>query len=230
MNISNTVLLFIILIPFSLQSYSQDKKKSKSEIELEAKYQIWRSEIKDGLSSCRQRIRSDDGIIIYEIIDSLNAQGIKKSDLVTAFKESMADVAVEAKTAIDIEDKEGGLVIAKLTDAFIYTVTNKSAGKWGCKYTVKFQAKDGKYRVQIYDIKIAEQSEMFYLINKNVSKTYVSIDGSSQTEEELFKMYKKMTINQRSNMKNILFGFNTHMCALLFELRRQMIKKIKDDF
>jgi hypothetical protein len=81
-----------------------------------------------------------DGNVIFssiEQIDSVSAQNIY-----SYAKMAIVDIFVSAKDVIQIDDKENHLLVAK-------GITKDGGASWS--YTIKIQAKDGRYKIDLYD-------------------------------------------------------------------------------
>ena len=81
----------------------------------------------------------DDSVIFSSIeqIENMDAKNIY-----SLAKMAIADIFVSAKDVIQVEDAENNMFIAK-------GVTKDGNASWS--YTIKFQAKDGRYKIDMYD-------------------------------------------------------------------------------
>lgn len=88
-----------------------------------------------------------DDKIFYEQVDSVT--GLSKDQLYTRAKLWMANAFASAKDVIQMDDKEAGLLVGK--GHFNIHSTGLGSATWPCNFTISLTAKDGKYRVQLYN-------------------------------------------------------------------------------
>lgn len=150
-----------------------------------------------------QDIPTKDGKVFYEQVDSLD--GIAKAELFNRSKVWFVNTFKSANAVLQLEDKETGNLMGK-------AITNYEAGNLfsgpstsHVHYTININVRDGKCRIQLYDL---------YVSNTSNAITY--------TPEYLLK-YPKM------NRKKIE---HVDACAkeLLAEYRAAMVKGIDNNF
>ncbi len=141
-----------------------------------------------------------DGKVFYESIDSIKCT---KAEAYIKAKTWFANTFNSAKSVIQLDDKDAGVIVGK-------GFTEKEAGNaftgsipqnvW---YTINITIKDGKYRIQIYDVFL-----------KNT-------DGYTSTAESINK-YPKMN-------KKFLKRIDDSCKDLIASLKAAMIKPV-DNF
>lgn len=93
-----------------------------------------------------------DDKIFYEQVDS--AAGVGKDQLFTRAKLWMANAFESAKNVIQMDDKEAGMLVGK--GYFNIHSTGIASATWPCNFTISLTAKDGRYRVQLYNFNYGE--------------------------------------------------------------------------
>lgn len=219
-----TLLTFLILVSSANVAISQSKKKIEKEAALRKEFEEWRARY----NSIKMPYREEDGGALYEIIDSVNAIGSSKQDMVTAFKSALADVLNQAKQAIDVDDREGGLVVAKIADELYYD----QKITFLIRYTIRFQSKDDRFRLQLTNVEMSKNSKYYYSYY-NTLPEYERLDDSTSpelTEEEKFEQFKKATPEQRN--QSIAFRLRMHerFNSIVNGLSTMTIKNLKDKF
>ncbi len=117
-------------------------------------------------SFCQNPLPLKDGKVFYESIDSINCT---KSEAYIKAKTWFANTFNSANSVIQMDDKDAGSLIGK-------GYTAKEAGNvftgpisqnvW---YTINITIKDGKYRVQIYDVYI-KNSDGYTMTSESLNK------------------------------------------------------------
>jgi len=224
-SIKSGLLIFGLFFLTPIFIFSQESKKEKKERDAQEKFDKEYNEWKQRLGS--YPLTRKEGIVTFEFIDSILVKGKTKGDLVVAFKTSLSDVLKEAKSAIDIEDKDAGLVIAKVTDNMSYEWNNKST-LHSLKYSLKFLAKEDKFRLQLTDIAIAEENTLYYSVLK-VPVKYSSLDPQA-SDDELKGLYKKLSNKQREFIITVRKAMVKHLGVVHEALGLMIIKKTQDTF
>jgi|GEM_PF-5283607 len=219
------VLIFLSLV-IPIITFSQISKKEKRRLEekekINSEYAEWKKKLLD------TRMPRIDDITTFELIDSVTVIDIKKEKLITAFKVSLSDILKEAKKAIDVEDKESGIVIAKVNDVFTYKQKNNLVSH-PLKYTLKYVAKDGKFRLRLTDIEIGEENLLYYrAFNREIS--YFKIDQPELSEEQLREEYDKLNNHNRELLITIRAALRLHLQFITEGLGSLLIKNSKDNF
>lgn len=98
-------------------------------------------------------LATQDGKILIQQIVTLADTTIKKDRIYLAAKEWISNSFKSSKAVIDLDDKEAGKIICKGT----YKSDRKNNDALVINFTLNFTAKDGKYRVQIYDLNGREE-------------------------------------------------------------------------
>lgn len=92
----------------------------------------------------------------FEISHIVKVENINKSDLYNKVYQAIVDVFVNAQNVIQMQDKENGIIVCKglCIGNFIYKfgIMGTSAGKEAVSFTLKIQCKDGRYKIDIYDV------------------------------------------------------------------------------
>lgn len=216
-------LFFSILILISLLSFGQESKKERAIRESDEQYVEWLS-LRDSI-----KFPLKDGKVVFEIVDSINVIGINKGDLVTAFKQALADVLKEAKRAIDVDDREGGAVVAKVTD--FYSVTHgKTSVKKALRFTINFDSKEGRYRLQISDIEVKWGNQYpFAYIDSYAESKFHPIPVNELLIRDR-KNYNKMTKEGRERSILLKSELQRHFDIIIKNLSALVNSKAKDDF
>ncbi|MFZ4401987.1 MAG: DUF4468 domain-containing protein [Bacteroidales bacterium] len=91
-----------------------------------------------------------DKKVIYSQVEKLDTT-VKKATLYANAKMWFANSFKSANDVIQLDDKENGIILGKgnVSKDEVSFLT-KTTYRW--KFTVKFQVKDGKYKVEFYDI------------------------------------------------------------------------------
>lgn len=222
------VLAFILV---GLFSFSQESKKEKAKREENEQYEIWltrRNEIEFPIK---------DGVVNFELIDSLNVADIQKGDLVSAFKQALADILKEAKRAIDVDDRDGGVIVAKVYDSYfillngglidVKSTKNLRYGKdfvsKSLRYTLKFNSKDGRFRLQLTDIEIGKDD--FPIEDDDYHSIPINESGIIERMN-----YNKMTVERRERSILLKKELRKHLESTVSRLSAMTIKKANDNF
>lgn len=81
-------------------------------------------------------------------------EGLNKEALYDKVYQSLVDVFVNAKNVLQMQDKEAGILVCKgLTEgSFSFNMMGTKTGKEPILFTLKIQVRDGRYKIDIYDI------------------------------------------------------------------------------
>jgi len=216
MNKIKPIIALFFLLPILCLS------QSKREKELMNDYSIWLSK-RDSIV-----LPIKDNKVTFEQVDSIKTQGITKGDLVTAFKSALSDVLNQAKSAIDIDDREGGLVIAKVYDSYVF-IYNKKLIYRPLKYTIKFHSKDDRFRIQITNIEIGIETTVFTSYTIDTKTEYSDIEKRESLISS-FRNYKTLTKEGKERSLLIKEGLKNHIEKTLAGLVILTAKKANDDF
>lgn len=146
------------------------------------------------LQSFGQTLLSYDSVLIFDGKPKDKLYSLSKQFLIQAFKDS--------KEVIQLDDKEGGIIIAK--GNFSYQQSNakfpcgRLSGKGIVEFTLKIQIKDGKIKVTLSDFKhitepILLDGNTYPNLNVGViykDKSYTSADEDGPNDKCREKIYK----------------------------------------
>lgn len=108
------------------------------------------------LSFSQPQMPIKEGRVFYEDVDSMI--NISKVDLYNKSKIWFVNTFNNAKAILQMEDKDAGIIMGKGVAEFdagnVLTGTLRNF----ITYTVNVNVKDNKYRIQIYDISVTNQS------------------------------------------------------------------------
>ncbi len=90
-----------------------------------------------------------DGLVVYEKTDS--SSEFKKDVLFVKSMEWLSKTFENAKYAIELSDKDAGLIISKGNVDIIFKQSIMTYSP-NSKFTLKINVKDNKFRVQVFDI------------------------------------------------------------------------------
>lgn len=92
-----------------------------------------------------------DGHIVYEEVVKVDPT-MKQLDLYKKSREWFVNTFVSSKAVIQLDDKAEGQIIGKGNADYSALFTNMVEETITCKFTVKIESKDGRYRYKIYDL------------------------------------------------------------------------------
>lgn len=95
-----------------------------------------------------QSFPKKDGKIYFESIDTI--EGMTKEKIFDKAKLWFVDYYKNSKEIIQQEDREQGFIIGKAIFN-LYEINGAGKGDHACKYTIKIECKDGRYRLQLFD-------------------------------------------------------------------------------
>lgn len=97
---------------------------------------------------------NDDGSFTISYVRQV--EGLDKETLYDNIYQSLVDVFVSAKNILQMQDKETGILVCKgMTEGnLIYSMglMGKYAGSVPTHFTLKIQVRDGRYKIDLYDI------------------------------------------------------------------------------
>ncbi|UKT65601.1 DUF4468 domain-containing protein [Pedobacter mucosus] len=205
-----TLLTLLALLP--LLAFSQDTDKKD------------KNEPTENLT-----IPTKDGVIFYEQVAQCTDT---QKDLYFKARKWFVDTFNSAKSVLQMEDKEEGSLAGKAF--YTYDFNNgMSTSKVTIDFTLNLDIKEGKYRVQFYDM---------YGSNKNVngglamlgalSGNYnASNDATTIRKVDYNLVLKDLTAGKRVKYnQKILDGMNNQVKFLFASLETAMKKPRKDDF
>lgn len=120
---------------------------------------------------------NDSGKIIYSSI--IDAEGKSKAELYTSAKEFFANTFVSAKDVIQMDDKDGGIIIGKGSKR-IMIENKKVTVPVSILFSIKIECKDNKYKFEIYSIKF-----------ENSLGEFSAEDMFSEEKEKLYNQANK---------------------------------------
>ncbi len=159
-------------------------------------------------------IPQKDGRYAYEevvIVDS-----IKKDDIYVAAKRWMVDNFKSVKDAIQLDDTEAGMVIGKGFFTFEKSSMMTNYEYW-IRFSLEISAKDGKYRIRVYDI-IPEEHDASTPLKQLLFERPISVMVSYTSKGAMKKFYKK-------SLDNI----NDYILQTIASVKKGISKK-NDDF
>lgn len=142
------------------------------------------------LSIAQQQIPLKEGKAFYELIDSM--PNVTKADLYNKSKVWFVNTFNSAKSVIQMDDKDAGVIMGKGLTGFDAGNIMTGPIKQYINYTINIKLKDNKYRMQIYDIYVSDGMATAY------------------TTEQLLKypkMNKKKIERIDNNVQDLIAGF-----------------------
>jgi hypothetical protein len=211
-------LLFIF--SFSIVSICQSGDE-KTKIEKKSYYELW-------LEKRRNiELPEKDGFVTFEKVDSIRVSGKSKGDLVTAFKLTLSDILRQAKSAIDVEDREGGFV-AKVYDNYSFKYGRKIYFR-PLHYTIKFQSKDGRLRIQLTNIEVGIDALEYngYTIDTKTIFTPIEVRERIVSSS---KNYKSLSYDGKARSLVIRKALRDHLLEILNGLVDLSVKRANESF
>jgi hypothetical protein len=171
-----------------------------------------------------------DGRIFIEQIVTAKDSTIKKSRLYLVAKDWVSKTFVNTKSVIDYEDKEEGKLVCKGLSKQYFKAIMGSKDEIILNYTIDFTFKDGKFRIQLYNLNAVYSSISFTgERNKLLSDMKLDIDtfnneynAKKETKERLRK-YHGQKILQVSAMVLPIF-----QSAIDYITKNATVSKDKD--
>lgn len=131
---------------------------------------------------------SKDGRVIYEYIDSsVNASAL---ELFSRAKLWFANSFKDSKSVIQLDDKENHSIVGKGNFQFVHTLEN-----YVVKFTVKFDSKDNKYRIQFYDITVEIGTR-----KDDTAETWNSKKGGDKVKAKINNNFQNLITSIRVDM------------------------------
>lgn len=122
---------------------------------------------------------TQDGKILIQQIISLADTTTKKDRIYVAAKEWISNSFKSSKAVIDLDDKEAGKIICKST----YRSEKKNNDVLVINFTLNITTKDGKYRIQIYDLTGKEEHYDVFKDQLNSFYPFTDIDFEKMNNE-----------------------------------------------
>lgn len=139
-----------------------------------------------------------DGKVEYESIVDVTGT---KSDLYTKAKQAIVELFFDAKSVIQMDDKEAGKLVGKGTVFCPIKVIGVSSGFYS-KYTISVEVKDNKYRLRLYDITIdglGGSDEIIEAGNKKSGPKKKGVDSAHEKITGLIDAFKKKMVAESSD-------------------------------
>lgn len=169
-----------------------------------------------------------DGFVTFERVDSVRVSSKSKGDLVTAFKLTLSDVLRQAKSAIDVDDRDGGLVVAKVYDNYSFKYGRKIYFR-PIRYTIKFQSKDSRLRVQITNIEVGIESLEYNGYTIDTKTVFYTIEEREKIVTST-KNYKSLSYDGRARSLEIRRALSSHLVETLNGLVDLSVKRANESF
>lgn len=106
--------------------------------------------------------------------------GIDKAALYDKIYQSLVDVFVNAKNVMQMQDKESGIIVCKgIVDGTLsFNMMGVKTGEESARFTLKIQVREGRYKIDIYDIE-TEKGDL--MDNSSPIETFLMPDYYSTT-------------------------------------------------
>ncbi len=99
---------------------------------------------------------NDDGSFTISYVRQV--EGLGKGTLYDNIYQSLVDVFVSAKNILQMQDKETGILVCKgMTEGYLIFsmgLMGKYVGSVPIHFTLKIQVRDGRYKIDLYDIHV----------------------------------------------------------------------------
>jgi len=150
----------------------------------------------------------------------IKVDGVLKDELYTRAREWFAKTFRSAQSVLQMDDKDAGKIIGKgaASSSFKYMIASID---FLLKYTISIAVKDGRYRYEITDISVHDQSSLGY----HLTLDDIVVKGASGLEKT-----KKANGEYRSRFKGYVIQSDILINELLADLKKTMYSKSKDDF
>lgn len=139
-----------------------------------------------------------EGRVEYESIVELTGT---KDDLYTKAKQAIVELFFDAKSVIQMDDKDAGKLIGKGTVFCPIKVLGVSSGVY-TRYTISVEVKDGKYRLRLYDITIDDLGGSDAIIeagNKKSGPKKKAVQSAHEKVTSLLEAFKKKMLSNSSD-------------------------------
>lgn len=169
-----------------------------------------------------------DGKINFSEV--VHVDGASKDDLYERAKIWFANAFVSSNSVIQLDNKEGGLIMGK----GVVVQKDKHWGKsW--KFTIKLQMKDGRYKVEIYDLYYSFVPDLSSQ-TPNMATTLSPFEIKEYSLDVLYADRKRMYNRNGDGLKKgfstiLATSTNTKFNSLLASLEEQLTTGVAlDDF
>ncbi len=146
----------------------------------------------------------DSKILIQKVVN-LRDTTTKKDKIYIAAKEWISNSFKSSKAVIDLDDKEAGKIICKST----YRSEKKSNDVLVINFTLNITSKDGKYRIQIYDLSGKEEHYEVFRDQLNSLYPHTELDFEKMNNEYISNpkktFYKRKYVVDIFNKANVVF-------------------------
>lgn len=152
-----------------------------------------------------------DGKLVYELID--DSISLTKNEIFAASKKWLSDAFVNAKAVIQSEDVETGQIIG-LGEIKATNLWNNSGfnGRFlNMPFSVQVDARDGRFRIRIYDIKYHD-----YIFTKS--------------GEPLEIFITKLNPKQKERYNDVFIDANNQFMNLIEDFRKSITNAEEDKF
>lgn len=107
-----------------------------------------------------------DGIVVFTMIEEV--EGKTKDQLFSSSKAMIAELFTSAKDVIQSEDKDSGVIICKGNAKIVEPFTTNLM-----EFTLKTSCKDGRYKVDLYNITLKIGADTSSPIPQNCNETII---------------------------------------------------------
>lgn len=111
------------------------------------------------ISFAQSEMPMKDGKVFYEVIDTI--PNTSKIDLYNRSKIWFVNTFNNAKAVIQLDDKDAGVIMGKGVSVFDNGNIVTGSLRNYIDYTININIKDNKYRLQVYDISVTNQSATY---------------------------------------------------------------------
>lgn len=139
-----------------------------------------------------------DGKVEYESVVDVTGT---KVDLYTKAKQAIVELFFDAKSVIQMDDKEAGKLVGKGTVFCPIKVMGVASGFY-TKYTISVEVKDNKYRLRLYDITmdgLGGSDEIIEAGNKKSGPKKKGVDSAHEKITGLIDSFKKKMATESSD-------------------------------
>ncbi|MET4138480.1 DUF4468 domain-containing protein [Pedobacter sp. UYP1] len=137
-----------------------------------------------------------NGMPFYELIDSINVKGKNKDQIYDACRKAFADIFTNSKSVIELENKQDGGITGKGITSISYKIGAMGiSDQADINFSINFQSKDSKYRIQLYDINGGPYKNMSGIF-KLTKKYRTSFFTALNSKMEAFLTVFSSTINE----------------------------------
>ena len=214
-------LLLILMVSAPLLSMAQDDVYGTQASAV--------SEKKASIKKENTIIPTKDGVIFYEQVAQCTGN---QKELYLKARKWFVDTFHNAKSVLQMDDKEDGKLAAKAYHTYVFN-NGMSSSNVAIDFTLNIDIKDGKYRVQFYDMYGANTNvngglAMLGALSGNYNAT---ADATTVRKIEYNKVLNDYLSGKREKYnKKLLDGMNNEVKVLFASLESVMKAPPTDDF